>query len=146
MLSTRWSRWDPVSGFRNEVDRLFTGFLADPAEAFARNGGYPALNVWEDAESVHIEAEVPGLKMSDLEAVVDDNDLTIRGKRVAAGDKNVSFHRQERGVGAFTRTVRLPIAIDADHVDAKLTHGVLSIKLAKAPEARPRRIEVKAAD
>ena len=147
MMSTRFNRWNTVNGFRNEVDRLFTDvFGASPVAAVAgRVGGFPALNVWEDAEHVRIEAELPGLKLSDIEVVVDDHDLTIKGNRQVAAVEGVSFHRRERGVGAFSRTVRLPVAIDAEHVEATLNHGVLQVTLPKAPEARPRKIEVKAA-
>lgn len=146
MLSTRFNRWNTMNGFRNEVDRLFTDVFGDaPALLAGRAGSFPALNVWEDAEHIRIEAELPGLKLSDIEVVVDDHDLTIKGARQAPAREGVSFHRRERGVGTFSRTVRLPVAIDAEKVEATLNSGVLLVTLPKAPEARPRKIEVKAA-
>jgi len=146
MLATRFNRWNSVHGFRNEVDRLFTDVFGQaPAAALAgRVGAYPALNIWEDAESIHLEAELPGLTLNDIEVVVDDNDLTIKGSRQAPKGEGVGYHRRERGVGSFSRTVRLPVAIDADKVSATLNSGVLLVTLPKAPEARPRKIEVKA--
>ncbi|HRX83422.1 MAG TPA: Hsp20/alpha crystallin family protein [Phycisphaerae bacterium] len=147
MLTTRFNRWNTMNGFRNEVDRLFTDIFGDaPAGALAsRVGTFPALNIWEDAEHIRIEAELPGLQLADIEVVVDENDLTIKGSRKAPETEGVSFHRRERGVGTFSRTVRLPVAIDAEKVEATLNSGVLQVTLPKAPEARPRKIEVKAA-
>jgi HSP20 family protein len=147
MLATRFNRWGPINGFRNEVDRLFTDIFGEaPAAAWAsRVGTFPALNIWEDPENVRIEAELPGLKLSDIEVVVDENDLTIKGSRSGGpATESACFHRRERGVGQFSRTLRLPVPIDAEHVSATLSNGVLLVTLPKSPEARPRKIEVKA--
>lgn len=142
MLTMRSNRWSTLNGFRDEVDRLFGEvFSGLPAAGFV--SAYPALNVWEDAEHIRVEAELPGLKLADLEVMINENDLTIRGRRDSDDAEGVTYHRRERGVGAFSRTIRLPVAIDADHVEATMNQGVLLITLPKAPEARPRKIEIR---
>jgi len=129
---------------RDEVDRLFTGF-AENFESAAPSRGFPLLNVWESEGSLHAEAEVPGLRMEDLEILVVGNELIIKGARDAGSDEAEGrvFHRRERGDGVFSRVVRLPIEIDAGKVSATLKDGILSIDLPKAEVAKPKRIEVR---
>ena len=136
------------SRLRNEMDRLFDDCL-QPVSVFGpfaapRERAFPALNVWEDEQNLFAEAEVPGLSMQDMELTVAGNELTIQGKRSRDEREGVTFHRQERCVGTFTRTLRLPFDIDAEKVAAVLEHGVLTITLPKAEAAKSRRIEVKA--
>lgn len=145
MLLRRLNGLDPVSALRGEMDRLFHDFAEElPLERLMGPRGFPALNVWEDAEHLRVEAELPGLTMNDLEILVVGNELTIKGARKDQQRPGVSFHRRERGVGAFSRVLRLPVAIDAEAVEASLKDGVLLVTLPKACEARPRKIEVKA--
>jgi HSP20 family protein len=131
--------------FQQEMDRLFErwGLQLPHGPAFAVS--YPALNVWEDETSVYVEAELPGLKLEDLEILVSgDDQLTIKGKREKPKEpKNATWHRQERGFGGFTRIVTLPVPVNSAKVDARFEHGVLAIKLAKSEAARARRIPVK---
>jgi HSP20 family protein len=148
MFGRRTNGQDPVAALRGEVERLFNDFAEElPLDRFfGGSRGFPALNVWEDSESLRLEAELPGLKMNDLEIFVVGNELTIKGARRDEPRADVAYHRRERGTGAFTRVVRLPAAIEADAVSAALRDGVLSITLPKAREARPRKIEVKASN
>jgi len=81
--------------------------------------------------------------MEDVEVLVNGDELTIKGQRKAAEAKEQSFHRQERVIGNFSRTVTLPFDVDAEKVQATLKDGVLRITLPKAASARPRKIEVK---
>ena len=133
---------------RNEMDRLFDDCF-QPVSVFGQfaapwERAFPNLNVWEDEQNLFAEAEVPGMSMEDMELTVAGNELTIKGKRSRDEREGVTLHRRERGVGAFTRTLRLPFDIDADKVAATLEHGVLTITLPKPEAAKPRRIEVKA--
>jgi HSP20 family protein len=91
------------------------------------------------------EAELPGLKLPDLEITVTaDNQLAIKGKREPAALEKVEWHRQERGFGSFERTIELPVSVDAGKVDARLENGVVTIKMVKSPAAKPKKITVKA--
>jgi HSP20 family protein len=106
---------------------------------------FPALNVWENESFIFAEAELPGLKLEELEIYVTGPDqLTIKGTRKPPqAPEKVTWHRQERGFGTFTRVITLPFAVDPAKVEAKLEHGVLTIKMAKSEEAKPKKIAVK---
>jgi HSP20 family protein len=136
--------YNPVGTLRNEVDRLFGDFFG-PAGTTANTSAraFPALNVWEQDDVLNVEAEVPGLKTDDLDISVIGSQLVIKGRRADFDEQGVAFHRRERGVGEFTRTIQLPVDVNADAVQAKLTDGVLLLTLPKAEAAKPRKIQVK---
>ena len=68
--------------------------------------------------------------------------MTPRGERRASHDTDASVHRAERSVGTFQRAIDLPVAIDGEKVEATHRHGVLTLRLPKAPEHQPRQIRV----
>jgi HSP20 family protein len=134
--------WSELNRLQGEMDRLFGRWARAPRQA----GGttYPALNVWEEADAFHVEADLPGVKQEDLEVFVRQRtELTVRGER-KLDERKGAWHRRERGFGKFERVLELPAPVDADRVEAKLAGGVLFVTLPKADEAKPRRIEVKA--
>lgn len=153
MLTTRWQPftdpwgtdlWGKMNRFRNEMDRLFEsfGYCDGPWPALA--AAYPAVNVWEDADRVYAEAELPGMELSDLEIyVTGGNQLTIKGERKQPPTDKAYWHRQERGFGTFTRVITLPVDVDCDKVEARFHNGVLSITMPKSEAAKPRKITVK---
>jgi HSP20 family protein len=112
-----------------------------PLAVFGRRA-FPALNIWEDDTKLHAEAELPGLKLDDLELYVHGNELTIKGERQAMEEEGMSYHRHERGVGTFFRRVTLPTEVDPDKVEATLRDGVLTITMPKAQAVLPRKIKV----
>jgi HSP20 family protein len=148
MRLPRWQGtqvWDQVQQLQSEMNRLFERWGGDGGWARPFAPAYPAVNLWEDDNCVFVEAELPGLDLKDLEIyVTGGNQLTIKGERKPnLPDKGVC-HRQERGVGAFVRTLTLPFAVDGDKVDARFENGVLIIRLPKHESAKPRKIAVKA--
>ena len=136
----------PIHQLRDEVDRLVTSVLTNPTVAGAARmvtgRGFPAVNVWDDRENVFVEAEVPGLKAEQLDISVVGDELTIRGERPEQDQSGTQYHRRERGVGSFTRVIRLTTEVDANRVQAALSDGVLLLTLPKAEAAKPRKIKV----
>lgn len=136
---------NPFNRLREEMDRLFSA----PASGLRFNMGgldlavYPTLNVWEQGEAFHVEAEVPGLALSDLDLSVQDDILTLKGERKVAREEGAAFHRRERTIGQFERAIQLPSAVDTTKVEATLKDGVLHIALPKAEAAKPRKIAVR---
>ena len=146
MLGTRWRPfgdvWSEMNRLHEEMNRVFDrhGY---------RNGGTapscPALDMWQDDNNLYIEAELPGMKLEDLEIYVSgDNQLGIKGARDVPEYEKASWHRRERTYGQFTRAVNLPCPVDEDNVHASLKHGILTVTLPKVAATKPRRIEVKA--
>jgi HSP20 family protein len=135
-----WSPFEELRGLQREMNRLFDGY--ESGTAMSR---FPALNVWGNADSVVVTAELPGLQSEDLELSVVNNQLTIKGERKS--DKpaeDAVCHRCERDAGTFVRTVRLPFAVENDKVTAKYENGVLTIALPRHEATKPKRIEIKA--
>jgi HSP20 family protein len=99
------------------------------------------INVQEQDDAYVLSALVPGLNAEDLNIQVLEDVLRIEGEYKA--DEQNYLVRELPG-GSFTRTLRLPSVIDADHVEAKIADGVLTLTLPKAESARPKKITVKA--
>lgn len=135
--------WNQLQQIQGEMNRVF--------DRWGDNGGrqsgwanYPPVNVWEDGDALHVEGELPGQKLEDLEIyVTGNNQLTLKGERKATPPEKSVRHRQERGFGKFVRSITLPFAVDPTNVDARFEHGVLKVKLAKHESARARKIVVK---
>lgn len=103
----------------------------------------PPVDVFEEADSIRITAEVPGVKPEDIEISVEGNLLTIRGtKEQEAEERTERVHRYERMYGVFERTFTLPASVDPQSIKASYDNGVLTIVLPKSEKAKPRRIEV----
>lgn len=146
MLLARINGTHPIHRLRNEVESLMNDMLSDATRLGAWGTCvFPPLNIWENDECLFAEAELPGLKMEDIEVEVLGDELTIKGRFPRPEARDETFHRRERACGEFARTVRLPVEIDADKVEASLRDGILTITLPKSAAARPRKIEVKTA-
>ncbi len=147
------TRWQSLGGVRTEWDRLheemnrlfdrWAGW-PDGANRLLGRAMYPALNLWEDDGYLYVEAELPGLELSDLEIyVTGENQLSIKGERKQLELESGNWHRQERGHGSFSRMIELPNNVEADKVSAEFQLGVLTIALPKCAKSKPRRITVK---
>jgi HSP20 family protein len=140
---SRWQpfSWSPLRAFQEEMMLVRERFAAGNHPTLASS--YPPLNIWGDSDKVYAEAELPGMQLDHLEIyVTEENQLTIQGERRKLElDKGV-WYRQERGFGQFSRTIMLPVKVDADKVEARFEHGVLFVTLPKSEAAKPRRIAV----
>jgi HSP20 family protein len=142
MLTGRLNLWAPYQDLRREVDRLFDSFTGGE-NGGGRGRAFPLINLWEEGDVLHLEAEMPGVAQSDLEISAAGNELTLRGRRNSPKSENRAFHRQERGFGEFTRVLTLPVEVDPERIEATLKDGVLTLALPKAAAARARKIQVK---
>jgi len=143
MLARQNLTHSPFDLLRQNFDRLFSNAL-DPFDTGVLNTvGTPALNVWDEGEAIIAEAELPGIKLEDIEVLVVGDELTIKGRRTFESQPHATIHRQERATGEFTRLVTLPAHIDAARVEATLKDGVLTVRMPKAEESKARKITVK---
>ena len=138
-----------MARFRNEIDTLFDRFLgnwgANPLESLpARFGFGPRMDLAETDHEVVVKAELPGVDPKDVDIRVEGNYLTIRGeKKQEKEEKRSDYHYVERQYGTFSRSIQLPSTIDPDKVDAGFKEGVLTITVAKRPEAKAKKIPVR---
>ena len=104
----------------------------------------PAFNVSETEDAYRIEADVPGVKLEQIEVTLDANKLTVSGARTAEEKKEgEAYHVTERRYGSFSRTFTLPRDVNGEAIEAKLDGGVLTLVLPKKAEAKARKIAVK---
>lgn len=136
----------PMTDLSHEVDRVFNEVFRGMEREFpmvAESKPFPALNVWHDEKAFYVEAELPGFTMENIEISLVGPELTLTAaRRIDSGEEGATFLRRERVSGSFSRTIRLPVIVDPEKVTAKLTNGVLTVSLPKAPEALPRKIAV----
>jgi len=126
----------------NRLDSLFESFFGDDGGSLARALSGPPLAMWEDEDRICIEAELPGVADKDLDITVHNGMLFIRGDRKPEEGRRYLYNG--RTYGRFERVVTLPEAVDTGDVQATMKDGVLRIELPKSPEAKPKKITLKA--
>ena len=124
-----------------DIDRLFRSFWSDLVVP-AANGGF-RYEIMPDANGATIRAEVPGVDPSAIKIDVDGRTLTISGERTEEKRAEGRYRVRERRFGKFSRSFDLTDDLDANTIDASCRDGVLTVHIAKRPEAKPRQIEVK---
>jgi HSP20 family protein len=129
---------------QREINRLFDVDWPDGESGILDRGFTPRVDIEERENDVVVTCEVPGVDKKDLDISVSGNLLSIQGeKRYDHEEKEKRYYRRESFAGSFQRTVPLPETVDAEHIDAQLKNGILTLTLPKKAEAKPRRIEVK---
>jgi HSP20 family protein len=129
---------------RRRLDRVWADFEPEGEERSAGAVGWPRVNVFDAGTSLVLVADVPGLTQKELKLTVNESTVTLEGERKNDAPEGYSVHRQERGALKFSRSFTLPVKTDAEHAEATVKDGVLTITLPKAKEAQPRQIEVRA--
>lgn len=139
---SNWSSFDRLSSLRDEVNRLFD-FSLPARDSGLFSGWSPALDVFDDKDSLVVKVELPGLKKEEINISLHEGVLTVSGERKRETEKKEgeSF-RSERYFGKFQRSVTLPTSVDSSKVSAAYKDGVLTVELAKAEEAKPKQIAV----
>jgi HSP20 family protein len=105
-------------------------------------GGFPPLNVFSKGDDIVIVAEAPGLKKDQLDIQVKGRTIQIAGVKSLSYGDNVSLHRRERTTGRFSRSLSLPVEIDADKIKAEYRDGMLAVFLPRAEHDKPRSIKI----
>lgn len=128
---------------REAMDRLFDeSFVRGSTSA---NGYGLALDVQIDKDDYVVRANVPGLKPEDLHIEVVDNTVTVRGEiKSERQEKQENYLLQERRYGQFSRSISLPTAVNPAKAEATIEQGVLTLRVPKAEEAKPKAITIKA--
>ena len=142
-------RFDPfreLSTMQDRINRIFgDAYTRRYDDDLTQRGEWlPPVDIYENGnDEIVLKAELPGLQREDIELLVENNTLTLRGERKRDSEiKTEQYHRIERSFGAFSRSFSLPSRIDTEKVRAEFREGVLSITLPVKAEAKPRQIEV----
>jgi HSP20 family protein len=134
-------RWDPSREFEDlyeQMGRLVQSSLVDPTDAAP---WVPAADVIDTDDAYVVEMELPGANPDDINIEVNGNELTVTGEIKQRERKGV-LRRGTRRVGEFLYRVALPGDLDPDNVEARLSDGVLMIRVPKSEAAKPRKIEI----
>lgn len=143
----KWEKPDPLDNLthiQREMSDLFDFLSSAPQMEGYVDVEYPPIIVSMNEESVFVRAELPGIKVSDLDIQVVNDILTIKGERKLTLDPaKVSYLRRERDYGTFARSIVLPEKVDAEKVTASYKNGVLTVNLPTAPESKPKQVVIK---
>jgi HSP20 family protein len=139
-------RWEPLrelEQLHEQMDWLMQGVWSP---AGGGNGGawIPVTDIEETDDAWVIEAELPGVNRKDVNVEMRDSELIISGE-IEEKERKGILRRQTRKIGEFEYHVTLPGQSDAEHIEANLHDGVLTVRVPKTEQAKPQRIEVKAA-
>jgi HSP20 family protein len=143
-------RYDPFRdtiSLRQAMDRLFEDSFVSPLTWRTVNADAtaPALDVHQTADEIVVTAALPGLKAEDVDITITGQTLSIRGEFKA--DEEVSrdqYLYRERRFGSFHRQLQLPVRVKGDAASATFENGVLTLRIPKAEEVKPRQIQVNA--
>lgn len=136
----RETEQNPFLALHREVNRLFDdvfrGFdLRLPASGRLASWSWPSMEVSETDKELRVTAELPGLEEKDIEVVLDDGVLTLRGERRSeTEDKERQY--SERFYGRFERRIPLSTEVEQDKVNAAFENGVLTVTLPKSARAQ----------
>lgn len=145
MAITRYNRGSEFDLLRREMSRFFDDFLPNrEGEEGQRSAVWaPRADLSETDDAYFIALDLPGLRRDEIEITMEDGTLKISGERsLESESENGQYHRIERSYGRFFRSFSFGPNADADNVEASFDDGVLTIRVAKAEERKPRRIEV----
>src|SRR5712671_1611611 len=147
-LLTGWESLREFSAMQermNRMNRLFreSNSPEGPEEALTTTTLAPPVDIYEDGHNIVLKIDVPGIDEKDIDVSIQNNTLTVHGERnIEKEEKEENFRRVERQYGSFTRSFTLPSSVDPGQVSANYDKGVLTIRLAKKAEAKPKQIKV----
>jgi len=149
-----FSRFGDASGdfalleeFRRRMDRVWeemdSSWAGTPANARTpSSSAWPRLNLYDEGSNLVLKADLPGMSEKEVQVTLNESGLSISGERKVVPPEGYSAHRQERASFTFSRSLSLPCKVNPEQTEALVKNGVLTITLAKAPEAQPRQIAV----
>ncbi|HEX4134088.1 MAG TPA: Hsp20/alpha crystallin family protein [Bryobacteraceae bacterium] len=142
-MSTTAVTFDPFNGFR-----LFEDYGARlMSEPRGNRPWSPSVDIFESEDALTLKADLPDVKIEDIDVQVEHQTLTLRGQRKFTKDENVKgYHRIERSYGEFVRSFGVPSTVDTEKVQADYKNGVLTITLPKKEAAKPRQVKVAVQD
>lgn len=146
-------RWEPFRELLSTQDRFnqllnqtFSQAFGSEGQELSSRSWAPAVDIYEDDQHLVIKAELPGVDPKDVEVRVENHTLFLKGERKFEKETNEgNYHRVERSYGSFSRSFTLPNSVNTEGAQAEYKDGLLTLKLAKREEAKPRTIKIEVA-
>ena len=134
---------DPFGGLRLFEDAV-TRLMSEPR---ANRPWSPSVDIFETEDALTLKADLPDVRIEDIDVRVEHQTLTLRGQRKFGKEENIKgYHRIERSYGEFVRSFAVPSTVDTEKVQADYKNGVLTITLPKKEAAKPRQVKVAVQD
>ena len=142
-------RWDPGNdtiSLRDMMDRLFEdSFVRARPGSLMAHAADLAVDMYETKDDVVVKATLPGVKPEDVDLTITGDTLTLRGETKEEKEtKEENYFRRERHFGSFSRSIQLPAGLQTDKAEASFENGVLTLKLPKSDQVKPKSIKIKA--
>ena len=140
MLWTNYDLYNPLDELqrmKEELNHVFSRF------GNTKSYEFPVVNLWSNTDDILLTAELPGVKDKDIDLAINGDIFTIKGeRRIEEPEEGKAYHRQERVHGKFSRTIKLPFAVNNDAVEASLKNGVLKVSLPRAESDKLKKITI----
>lgn len=149
MNIVRYNPFRELRGLQDEMNRIFSSVAPVSGDREELFGGAwsPRVDIFENKDSLVLEAELPGLKRDEFELSFENNVLTLSGERkFEKRTDEDNYHRVERAYGSFARSFTLPQTVTAEGAKAEFSNGILHVSLPKREETKARKIEITGTD
>jgi HSP20 family protein len=133
---------DALLTVQRELERVLDNPLLGFDLGVSGRGVFPPINVFSDADGYVVRVEVPGVPTDRVVIDAQGQTLTISGRREATRPEGAAFHRRERESGEFRRSIQMPRDVDVTRASATCTQGVLTIRVPRREETKPRQITI----
>lgn len=146
---TRYNPWGEMLSLRQAMDRLFEDSFVSPTGwlTVSNRQPWPLVDIYETNDDVVVSATLPGISPENVEITLTGQTLTLRGELKAEQEvSNEQYVLRERQYGSFNRQIQMPMRVDGDNAEASFEHGVLTLRIPKAAEVKPRHIQIKAGE
>lgn len=143
MALTRFNPFRDLIDLQHRINRLFEEASRGEQDV-ARAMWSPSVDIYEQADAIFIEADLPGLTKEDVSVLLESGVLTLRGERkLHRQEQHGTYHCVERAYGSFVRNFTIPSTVQADKIEAEFKDGVLRIRLPKQEQTKSKQIDVK---
>ncbi len=152
----RYDPFDELTRLQRDMTRLFDEAVVSPMRGRQDNGNggtnggslkawAPSVDIRDDQNEIVVHAELPGVKQEDIDIEVSGDTMTIRGERKFEDVENrKNYVRVERAYGSFQRTFTIGVPVQSDKISAGFKDGVLTVRLPKSEEVKPKKVQVTA--
>jgi HSP20 family protein len=147
MSIDKWSPLKELEDMRRDMDRLFDEFTkpARRRRIWPKSEGLviPSIDLYDRKTDIVVKIELPGVRREDIDLTITKDTLTLKGEIKKDDDvQEEDYSLSERMVGSFSRTIKLPFAVESEKAQATMNNGLLEIVIPKQEEARPKEIKI----